>query len=79
VRGSSLFLVNTLCPSRTDQRALAISRMSVAELARDTTARIAFDPASSAAITSGDGVKGMGGHLGEAAERKDGAELPQRL
>ena len=37
-----------------------------ASLSGATTARIAFDPASSAAITSGDGVNGMGGHLGKA-------------
>src|SRR5580700_4173003 len=79
VRGSSRLRVKTLCPSRTAQRALASSRISVAELARATTARIAFDPASKAAITSGVGVNGIEEHPEEDVQRKDWpAELEQR-
>jgi hypothetical protein len=51
----------------------------VAELARATTARIALEPASSAAITNGDGVIGMEGHPGKDARRRDYfVELQQR-
>ena len=54
MRASKRRLVKTPWPRRTDQRALASSRTSVAEFARAMTARIALDPASSAATVNGE-------------------------
>src|ERR1700688_1683713 len=59
VRESTRCSVNAPCPSRTGQRALASSRTSVADAARATTARMAFEPASRAAITRGAESRGM--------------------
>src|SRR5665213_2860291 len=68
VRESMRRRVNTPWPRRTAQRAFASSRISVAEDARATTARMAFDPASRAPISRGEGFTGMREHL----QRKDG-------
>src|SRR5579862_8953925 len=55
--------VKTPWPKRTVQRAFASMRTSVAEPARATTARMALDPASSAAMTRGGDATGIGRHL----------------
>src|SRR5579864_6232325 len=71
VRESTRCSVNAPCPRRTGQRALASSRTSVADAARATTARMALEPASSAAITRGAESSGMEKILRRVSETEE--------